>query len=235
MMMDHTEAVRLQAAEKYLLGELSKEQRDEYEEHYFSCAECAEELKASVVFVEGARQVLRDEAKERVAAARDKERGKQGWFAWLRPAFAAPAFAALLLVIGYQNALTIPGLKQANSRAAAIKVAKSFSLLAVRSAGAGSEIIRVRPDEGYGLDVDIPPTSSADGYICEVQDEAGKARVTLPVSADEAKRTVHVNVPGGSLPAGKYAFVVYSGQAANVPAGKANEVARLPFAVEFLQ
>jgi Putative zinc-finger len=233
-MMDHTEAVRLQAAEKYLLGELSKEQREEYEEHYFSCAECAEELKTTVVFAEGTRQVFRDEGQETIAA-QQKGRAKNGWFAWLRPAVAIPVFAALLLVIGYQNILTIPGLKEANSRAAAVRVVQSFSLLSVRAAGAGSMTIRVRPDEGYGLEVDIPPTSSAAGYVCQVQDEAGQTRVTLMVSADEAKRTVHVNVPGGSLPAGKYAFVVYRDQAPKVPTDKSSEVARLPFAVEFLR
>ena len=54
--MDHNEAVRLQAAEKYLLGELPKEQHAAYEEHYFDCHACAEELKATVAFLESARK-----------------------------------------------------------------------------------------------------------------------------------------------------------------------------------
>ena len=33
--MDHDEAIQLQAAVKYVLGELSPVQREEYEEHYF--------------------------------------------------------------------------------------------------------------------------------------------------------------------------------------------------------
>ena len=32
--MNHDEAIRLKAAEKYLLGELSAELRDQYEDHY---------------------------------------------------------------------------------------------------------------------------------------------------------------------------------------------------------
>jgi hypothetical protein len=35
--MDHLEAKRIQAAEKYVLGELTPALRDEYEEHYFDC------------------------------------------------------------------------------------------------------------------------------------------------------------------------------------------------------
>jgi len=32
--MDHNDAVRLQAAEKYVLGEFPPDLRDEYEEHF---------------------------------------------------------------------------------------------------------------------------------------------------------------------------------------------------------
>jgi anti-sigma factor RsiW len=50
--MDHREAIRLQAAERYVLGELTKDLRDEYEEHYFDCAECAADVKATAAFVD---------------------------------------------------------------------------------------------------------------------------------------------------------------------------------------
>jgi hypothetical protein len=50
----------LLAAEKYLLGELLNSQREEYEEHYFDCADCAEDIKDAVEFMEGARRVFRD-------------------------------------------------------------------------------------------------------------------------------------------------------------------------------
>jgi len=46
-LMDHSEALRLQAAERYVLGELSPELREQYEEHYFTCEECASDVKAS--------------------------------------------------------------------------------------------------------------------------------------------------------------------------------------------
>jgi hypothetical protein len=37
-----------------------KSQREEYEEHYFDCADCAEDIIDAVAFMEGARQVFRD-------------------------------------------------------------------------------------------------------------------------------------------------------------------------------
>src|SRR5208282_6286166 len=103
--MDHNEAVRLQAAEKYLLGELPKEQHAAYEEHYFDCSACAEEIKTTVAFMESSRQAVREGVPQVVDEKRlvPAPSRASGWFGWLRPAFAVPVFAALLLFIGYQN------------------------------------------------------------------------------------------------------------------------------------
>src|SRR5690242_2089456 len=109
-LMDHREALRLQAAEKYVLGELSPQLRDEYEEHYLECQECGEELKTTVAFVDSARGVLQDEVAVRTEAEIAQPR-KAAWLAWLRPAVAVPVFAALLLVVAYQNLVTIPRLQ----------------------------------------------------------------------------------------------------------------------------
>ena len=43
--MDHSEAVTKKMAESYLLEELTPEQRDAFEEHYFDCPECAKDVK----------------------------------------------------------------------------------------------------------------------------------------------------------------------------------------------
>jgi len=83
--MDHNEAVRLQAVEKYLLGKLPKEQHAEYEEHYFDCSACAEEIKATVAFMESARQIVSAEALEPIAV-RAPAPAVPGFFSWLRPA-----------------------------------------------------------------------------------------------------------------------------------------------------
>jgi len=60
--MDHSEALRLQAAERYVLGELSPELREQYEEHYFTCEECASDVKASAVFAGGPARYSRKKA-----------------------------------------------------------------------------------------------------------------------------------------------------------------------------
>ena len=50
--MDHTAVVREKTTERYLLNELDPEVRDEFEEHYFDCPECAQDVSAAATFVE---------------------------------------------------------------------------------------------------------------------------------------------------------------------------------------
>jgi len=226
--MEHTEAVRLHAAEKYLLGELSSAQREEYEEHYFDCSACAEELKTTVAFMESAKQLVRERAPQ---TAEDKRAA--GWFPWLRPAFAIPVFAALLLFIGYQNSVTIPSLKQGASQSASARIVNSYSFMEVGARGEAALNIKVRPDEEFALEVDFPPVASAASYVGQIQDEAGHVKFSLPASLEQAKSTVHVGVPAGSLQPGKYSFVILATEGAASPAGNLKEIKRLPFTIEF--
>ena len=56
--MDHAEAVRVLAVEQCLLGELSGPEREEFEEHFFSCPECVEALEVGAEFMKHARDVF---------------------------------------------------------------------------------------------------------------------------------------------------------------------------------
>src|SRR5437899_11076860 len=103
--MDHNEAIRLQAAVKYVLGELSPVQRDEYEEHYFGCAECAVDIKALATFADTAREVLRQEKASQFD--NDHLPARRGWLRWFQPIVAVPAFAPLVALIAYQHTVTI--------------------------------------------------------------------------------------------------------------------------------
>ena len=88
--MNHDEAIRLKAAEKYLLGELNAELRDQYEDHYFGCAECAQEVRTGAVFIDNARDVLGSGsvAVADLGAKHQPVRSGGWWTALLRPAFA---------------------------------------------------------------------------------------------------------------------------------------------------
>src|SRR5678809_1260477 len=101
--MDHDEAVRQKATERYLLDELDPELRDQFEEHLFDCQDCALDLRAGAMFVEQTKVILSEIPAVSVARVPAAAAAKPGWLAWLRPAFAVPVLALLLVVIAYQN------------------------------------------------------------------------------------------------------------------------------------
>src|SRR5207302_10271513 len=107
------QAVKSQVCEKYLLGELSPELREAYEEHYFSCAECAIQLRSAAELIGTSQQILARTPAIGTKVRAPSKRG--GWFRWLQPAIAVPVFASLLLLVGYQNFVTIPHLKKTAS------------------------------------------------------------------------------------------------------------------------
>jgi hypothetical protein len=237
--MDHNDAVRLQAAEKYLLHEMPSAQRDEYEEHYFDCPACAEELKATVAFMESSRQAFREEALQ-IIENKKLVPTTGGWFARLRPAVAIPIFAGILLVAfsGYQNLVTMPNLKKSEALALSASAYKSFSLPDWGSRGQDELYkISVRPNDGFGLDANMPGTSPK-GYYCQIQDQSGRVRFARVVSPEEDKHDLHFHFPAGSLGPGKYSFVVFEGQTPPPPPapGKSVSVAgQLSFVVEFIE
>ena len=60
--MDHAEAVRQKATERYLLDELDPDVRDQFEEHLFDCQDCALDVRAAAMFVEQSKVVLAEPA-----------------------------------------------------------------------------------------------------------------------------------------------------------------------------
>lgn len=98
-MMDHAEAARKLLAEQYLLGELSEPEREEFERHFFSCAECAEAVETGATFVANTKAVLAEG--NAFANARSKEL-KRRWFRgeWSLPTAAALAGWAMAAVLG---------------------------------------------------------------------------------------------------------------------------------------
>jgi hypothetical protein len=235
--MDHNDAVRLQAAEKYILGEFPQNLRDEYEEHFFDCAECAVDVKAIAAFADTTREVLRRAETDAAQKAAAPARG--GWFAWLRPIVAVPAFAVLLLVIGYQNTVTIPRKQGMAALDASQVFTSSFSLKKADTLGsedaksAEEGKIQVRPDESFALQFDFTPRQAFDGYICQLQDESGRSLLQVKIPGTSANRELHFVVPGGVVRPAKYSLVLAGDPEASGRMTKTNEVSRLPFTVEF--
>jgi Putative zinc-finger len=222
--MDHAEALRTKAAERYLLGEMTPGAREEYEEHFFGCVECAQEVQAGAMFVDAARDVLKSEGFS--AAAVKDDRKPSFWALVLRPAFAIPAMALLLFVVGYQNLRTIPQMRSELMRSNSAQVPEMFSLLGANSRGGETLEVSVPRDREFGFYVDIPSSHQFSYYRLGIESDAGPTGLSTEVSAQEANETVHFVAPPSRLSSGKYSLVVrgYDPQKSSTV-----DVARYPF------
>jgi hypothetical protein len=229
--MDHNQAIQLQAAVKYVLGELSQVQREEYEEHYFDCAECAIDLKALATFADTTREVLRQEKAS--ALATDPAPARAGWLRWLQPVTAVPVFAGLLLIVAYQNTVTIPRAREeAASGAAQLFVSSRAPKMAVTRGGEEVKL-SVRPNESLPLKFDFTPSLSFDAYVCQLQDESGRSLLQLRVPGTFTNKELNLIIPANRVKPGKHTLVFTADPGAKGQPTK-DEVLRLDFAVEFL-
>jgi hypothetical protein len=230
--MDHKEAIRLQAAEKYVLGELSSALRDEFEEHFFECAECAHDMKVAAIFVDNSRDALRQGA--RAFAPQETGSTLDRWFGWLKPVIAAPAFAVLLLALGYQSFVSVPHWKNAAMQAAGPRVLLPISLIAGNTRGSELKTAQARPGEALGLYVDVPTDPTYQQYELRLEDPSGNSKRMRTVSYAEAQKTVVVEVAPGTL-AGTYQIVVLGLPGPGVTSAKPTPLANLKFNVEFIK
>ncbi len=203
--MDHPEAIRLMACEKYLLNELSPELRKSFEEHFFECTECEFDVQAGYALIDGSKDVLSAPVTEKWIDAPVKPKR---WFSWMTPAIAAPVMALLLAVVGYQNLVTVPGLKNEVATAQAPQMLNPIYLTAGTNRGSEKVAIAKR-NRPVALTVDIPAESRFVSYVCELQSASGELEGSLPVSAEAAKNSVSMafNLNHGN--SGTYQLVVF--------------------------
>src|SRR5215471_11591498 len=151
--MDHTEAIRLTAAERYLLDELSPEQRDQFEEHFFDCTECALDLRAASTFIEQSKKILAEEQQAVPVPRLHPAKVQAGWRSWFRPAFAIPVFALLLAVIAYQSTVMLRHPQTAANDPQVVP----WTTINTRIRGDVTPVIRAEKGKGFLLFVSIPP------------------------------------------------------------------------------
>lgn len=213
--MNHSEATEQMAAERYLLDELTPEAREAFEEHIFDCPECALDLRAGAVFVTEAKVQL--PGLEAAASARTKPaktaEKRNFWAELWRPAFAAPAFAALLIVVLYQNLVTFPALRDASTQPHLVPLAP------LHGATRGASHLSLTADRAHGvaLPVDLsaePGVAPAASYALELRDPQGKTAwtgtIAAPAQGTDGDQPFSLVIPGGMLQNGSYSLMVTS-------------------------
>jgi len=225
--MGHEEATRMLAAERYLLGELKGAERNEFEDHFFDCPVCAEEVRAGAIFEANARAVFADQARRSVV--------KPGWWQWvcLRPVDAT-AVACLVALLGAglgYVAYQARSLSREVSELSAPQFYASFSLRgSTRSAGQVIEL--PRGSRLVGLSVDLPPGQVFGYHVGEILSESGATVTSVAPAKLPAVGTLNLWLPASGLaPGGKYTLVI---RGLEDGTGKpAREIARYHFVTNF--
>jgi hypothetical protein len=206
--MDHSEAVKQMAVERYLLDELTPALRDEFEEHAFDCRECALDLRAGAAFTREAKAQLPGlvASKPAPAASRTDPR-KSRWSFWWQPAFAMPAFAVLLLFIGYQNLATIPALRSAANQPRLLP----WISLHAGTRGAAHTPLAASRAQGAVLLIEVPENSAYTSYAFDLYDPDGKRFWSQTAAAGQAADSggaFSLVIPGAGLQQGAYTLSI---------------------------
>jgi hypothetical protein len=205
-MMNHDDALREMSVERYLLGELTGEGRDLFEDHLFDCAECTSDLKAGITLLQTARVELATAAPAK-AAVRQAE---ISWFSrWvLNPAWMVPALAACLAIIVYQSAFQLPRMKEQLAQARMPEVLNSVVLSGGATRGGGIAKIVAPRNGSFLISADIPPMADYAVYSCSLSSASGKVVWQGKVTLEQAKDTVQIRIPTALTEAGENTLTI---------------------------
>jgi len=211
--MNHEEALRLMAPERYLTDDLSPESREQFEEHFFGCQECALDVRAGALFLEHAKDILASptEQLQAVPVLQRPVRPPAPFWGWLRPAIWVPAMAVLLVVLGYQNLVMYPKLRQAVATISVPQILPAVSLIGANTRGADRPVANVQQGKPFLLYIDIPPDKRFSSYVAELRGPAQETAWSLTIPSDATKEAVPIRVPAGLRAAGEYTLVVRGG------------------------
>jgi len=117
--------------ERYLRGELSADERRAFQDHFFSCDECVEQMQTMHRFIAGVRFAAESGSLRPVEVPRSGTEAKSPWVGWLRPAFAFASIAVLALsaIAGWLVLYRLPHLRAeiTNERQMREQVARDYN------------------------------------------------------------------------------------------------------------
>ncbi|KAA6456412.1 zf-HC2 domain-containing protein [Acidobacteria bacterium AB60] len=209
--MTHMEALQTFAAERYLLNELSGRERDEFEEHFFECQECALDVRAGAAFVTQAGTELQSSTQ---AAPEPKRRPFFSFFTLPLAGVLVAAMAALLI---YQNVVTLPRLRGEIATAEAPAAITATPLMGAATRGEDVPTVSATAGHPLYLNVDVPTDDRYAGYTLQVSGADGSHVASINISPEQAKNTLLVRIPAAEHSGGIYTLAIEGLQEAGMP------------------
>lgn len=226
--MDHNYAIENHVAEGYLLDDLDEAERDAYENHYFGCTTCAEEVEMVSEFMDTAKQVIREELKPQPVAISSSP----NWFRRITAPIMQPLTAALCALLVMSSGVVVYQ-RFAEPIIAVPVISAAMPEITLTSAHAGApEVTRVPKGEAVELKFGVPPSALEqpfDSYRADVVTNSGTTKFSGTITRKQASDTVKVVLPTSMLKSGKYFVVIRGVNSGRTESGIKGELARLPF------
>lgn len=195
--MRHEDAIETEAAERYLLGEMTDDEQGIFEEHFFDCAVCAADVTDGTRMMIAGRAMVKEE-REAAKAPPSNVVPMPKRKPWSLPVAAAASLAFTLL--GGQAGYLV-ALRQQHAPTELVRVAQIDT--GTSRSGTPAEIPAVRP--GDGMRFDVEPRDEAVRYAAIVTC-GGKTQSSHSISREMAANAVTLRL--GDLPAGRCELVV---------------------------
>ncbi len=219
MEFDHQQAVSSHAVERYLLGELPSPLREEFEDHFFCCTQCAEALRVASLLRENARALLRAEPRSPAAAPvrvpvsetpvdlrPEPQPGvlseqSSGWRAWLQPAVLVPWAAVFCLLFFVVK-------QRSDYWASPVESAAYLNLRTDTRGDAENATPFVRVNTMLSLTVDVPSDGSFEWTLRPAGAQQLRGGTAPHGAGDTQNGMLAVVVDTRKLPPGEYVLAV---------------------------
>jgi len=209
---DHTGYARDHAAERYLLGDMTETDRERYEEHFFSCADCADDVRKTARFLEDARGILVPAASPAaaprpagVAVLRPRASRPVRSLFWPLPAGAAAAAALLAVLAGYQ-AIHVAGLRRELSAEQQLQAIPPTFLSISRSE---TPIVQVaKGQRKVALKFSQSFERAFPFFRCEIRDASGRIVASAVLESPPQGEELQVLIPSDALTPGNHTVAI---------------------------
>ncbi len=199
--MQHDEAIRSQAAERYVAHELSPAEQNAFEEHFFDCRVCTDAVRFELSFAANVRAVSREQRQsQRTKPLPPGSLRKFFDLLRMRPATAF-SLAGNLALAAALVFLVLPAKRPST-------MARFTEPYFAPGPTHGAEDIHVIPPGDIYLVRFHALGAASQSYSFEIQDESGKRESSGSLSAPASQDDLYLQVPVTSLAAGVHTLVV---------------------------
>jgi Putative zinc-finger len=197
--MDHKDVDRTYAVERYWLGELPRGEREEFEEHFFACDDCADALRHLEILEANGLDAGVKGVQDKVVPIERKFRFFKN--------ISLLAAALLAGVVGFDHLVEIPRFQNQIATLSSIQVVEPPVGLHAEQRGADEATVSVLKGAAFfDINFDVAKPSGT-GYDCVIQSAAG-VRVDESRNLQAPLGEFHLRLAAKNLEPGEYVLVL---------------------------